>query len=220
MRMNPYFDPESWGTIPVEFVIEDGVLVSCKTMASEIVVPDGVTAIGDRAFEGCLRPVSIRLPDSVMSLGEYPFNWCRNLSEFHIPDRLVEGMSLMSAMWLFDETYMNHPNNANHFIRHVLAGTGDFSPGWRKICMDALYNPFFRSTWITNSILEDQPQWLERILEMNPNLPASELEYGIRLSVEHHKPAMTAMLLNFKHNQPRQDAFLGALDDLNPGADS
>ena len=33
--------------------IENGVVIDCNTDATDVVIPEGVTSIGDRAFEHC-----------------------------------------------------------------------------------------------------------------------------------------------------------------------
>ena len=38
-----------------DFIIEDGVLVRYVGEESDVVIPEGVTAIGDGAFVGCER---------------------------------------------------------------------------------------------------------------------------------------------------------------------
>ena len=38
-----------------DFIIEDGVLIEYVGDESEVVIPDGVTAIGDGVFVGCER---------------------------------------------------------------------------------------------------------------------------------------------------------------------
>ena len=53
---------------------------------SELVIPDGVTSIGKRAFFGCKSLTSVTVPTSVKSIGEYAFNECTELKEVHISD--------------------------------------------------------------------------------------------------------------------------------------
>ena len=52
---------------------------------TEIIIPDGVTSIGDYAFDYCINLTSIILPDSITSVGRQAFENCRNLSSIIIP---------------------------------------------------------------------------------------------------------------------------------------
>ena len=61
------------------------VFNGCAALAS-ITIPDGVTNIGDYAFEGCSSLVSITIPDSVTKIGIYAFNGCAALASITIPD--------------------------------------------------------------------------------------------------------------------------------------
>ena len=51
-----------------------------------VIIPDGVTSIGDRAFEDCNSLMSIVIPDSVTSIGDYAFYGCSSLTSIVIPD--------------------------------------------------------------------------------------------------------------------------------------
>ena len=55
----------------------------------EIIIPDSVTSISDRAFSGCSSLTSITIPDSVTSIGDYAFYCCRNLTNITIPDSVT-----------------------------------------------------------------------------------------------------------------------------------
>ena len=50
------------------------------------IIPDGVTSIGDWAFNGCSDLADIVIPDSVTSIGDYAFGECSSLSSVVIPD--------------------------------------------------------------------------------------------------------------------------------------
>ena len=58
-------------------------------LVTELIIPDGVTSIGDYAFEGCTSLTSIMIPDSVTSIGDYAFEGCTSLTSIVIPDSVT-----------------------------------------------------------------------------------------------------------------------------------
>lgn len=76
-------------------VISDGVtrignyaFDGCEGLTS-INIPDSVTTIGDGAFENCSNLTSITIPNSVTSIGENAFSDCINLDNISIPDNVT-----------------------------------------------------------------------------------------------------------------------------------
>ncbi|MDE6312427.1 MAG: leucine-rich repeat protein [Lachnospiraceae bacterium] len=67
-----------------DFQIEDGVLVKYRGAGGDVVVPDGVTSIGDFAFDGCSSLSSIEIPGSVTEIGNYAFGGCSSLSSINV----------------------------------------------------------------------------------------------------------------------------------------
>lgn len=69
--------------------IEDGVLVSCQDVRSDITIPDSVTSIGHSAFRCCIGLKSITIPDSVTSINWYAFSDCISLTNVTIPNSVT-----------------------------------------------------------------------------------------------------------------------------------
>ena len=64
-------------------LIEDRAFSGCSQI-TDLTIPSGVKRIGDRAFEGCYDLQTIRLPDSLAELGSDPFHFCSNLKQIEI----------------------------------------------------------------------------------------------------------------------------------------
>lgn len=53
---------------------------------TDLVIPEGVTSIGDYVFAGCSSMTSITIPSSVTSIGKDVFDGCTNLKSVYISD--------------------------------------------------------------------------------------------------------------------------------------
>ena len=83
------------------YSIKDGVRIICDEAfdncwylsrlvipdsVAGIVIPDGVTSIGERAFGGCIFVTRFDIPNSVTSIGNHAFEDCYSLPGIVIPD--------------------------------------------------------------------------------------------------------------------------------------
>lgn len=58
--------------------------------SENIIIPDCVTSIGDKAFYSCKNLVSVDIPDSVTEIELKAFEFCYDLTEINIPKNITE----------------------------------------------------------------------------------------------------------------------------------
>ncbi|MCM1224848.1 MAG: leucine-rich repeat domain-containing protein [Lachnospiraceae bacterium] len=73
-----------------DFVIENGVLTKYNGSGGDVVIPDGVTKIGEFAFSACSSLTSVIIPNSVTEIGYDAFYGCSSLTNVIIPDSVTE----------------------------------------------------------------------------------------------------------------------------------
>jgi len=57
-----------------------------RSLINRVEISDGVTTIGNWAFDKCSSLTSVTIPDSVTSIGDYAFRKCSSLTSVTIPD--------------------------------------------------------------------------------------------------------------------------------------
>lgn len=68
------------------FDIIDGVLTKFKGYNDRVIIPQGVIAIGEKAFYHSTHLLSVTIPKGVLNIGKFAFAQCTNLSEIIIPE--------------------------------------------------------------------------------------------------------------------------------------
>lgn len=66
--------------------IANGILTKCDPNVTNVVIPDGVTAIDKFAFCGCESLKSIVLPNSITDIRYHAFAYCESLETITIPN--------------------------------------------------------------------------------------------------------------------------------------
>ncbi len=77
------------GAAETDFEIEDGLLTAYTGSGGEVVIPDGVTAIGDGVFEGRRDIQNVTIPGTVTSIGDDAFADCGGLTSIRVPGRVT-----------------------------------------------------------------------------------------------------------------------------------
>ena len=65
---------------------ENGVLVKYHGSGGDVVIPEGVTSIGEEAFDNCNSLTGIIIPKGVTSIGDRAFRLCTRLNGVTLPD--------------------------------------------------------------------------------------------------------------------------------------
>lgn len=181
-----------------DFLIENGKLIKYIGPGGDVVVPEGVRSIGDRAFSSSLLLTSIRIPDCVTEIGKGVFQGCSSLRGIHIPGHLLEGMTTLGAMSIFTEEFMNYPSTEAGFIQEILSGTDDYSEGFRDLLIRELRTPFGAQRWVHISIRDNRPDWVQKILDLNEDCPPLKLDDYIEEAAELGRAEIVTRLLNYQ----------------------
>ncbi len=96
----------------MHFTIKDSKLISYhgrQEHETEVIIPEGVTVIGDGAFQRCAWLTAITLPEGIVSIEGMAFWNCR-MAEIHLPESLTSLGS--DAFWNCDRLgYLTIPKN-------------------------------------------------------------------------------------------------------------
>lgn len=74
---------------PKEFKIRNNILVKYLGKDTNVIIPDGVTSIGNEAFEHCTSLTNVIIPDGVISIRRYAFRGCVSLKNITIPNSVT-----------------------------------------------------------------------------------------------------------------------------------
>lgn len=88
-----------------EYHIREGTICICFSAFENcagltgVVIPEGITEIGDFAFRDCTGLTSIRIPDSVTAIGVSAFYGC------NLPESVKKELAVKFGSFIFDEYY-------------------------------------------------------------------------------------------------------------------
>lgn len=111
-----------------DFVIENGILTKYTGNGGDVVIPDGVTEIGRRAFYECSKLTSVSIPDSVTSIGYSAFAECTSLTSVTIP-KSVKSIEEDAFGYCTSLTSITIPNNTIYIGTGIFGGAFDGCEG-------------------------------------------------------------------------------------------
>jgi len=78
------------GVLEPLWIEEASTFIFQKADATSLVIKEGITEIGDKAFADCFNLQSVVIPNSVIKIGDSAFEFCKNITEIDIPDQVTE----------------------------------------------------------------------------------------------------------------------------------
>ena len=78
-----------WGFIKNPIAHNAMLLLNGEKLGDHLVIPEGVTKIGDYAFCGCKDITSVKIPNSVTTIGNEAFSGCENITTIEMPNSVT-----------------------------------------------------------------------------------------------------------------------------------
>ncbi len=73
------------------FVVINSIIIASNknTCTGDLIIPEGVTTIGNNVFSYCENLTSVSIPEGVTTIGNDVFSYCENLTSVSIPEGVI-----------------------------------------------------------------------------------------------------------------------------------
>ena len=108
----------------------------------DLIIPDGVTTIGNYAFSGCNDLISVKIPNSVTTKGESAFLQCNGLTKVEISDlaswcKINFSGTTSNPLWYAEHLYLNGVEIKDLVIPDGITSINDYAfsgcSGWTSV---------------------------------------------------------------------------------------
>ena len=115
--------------LPVTSIFENAFQ---GTYITSVIIPDGVTSIGENAFSDCTSLTSVTIGNGVISIGEDAFRECTSLTSVYITDianwcGIAFGCEFANPVYYAENLYLNGELVTELVIPDSVASIGDFA---------------------------------------------------------------------------------------------
>lgn len=120
-------------------IISDGTFKNCTGLTGELIIPDGITSIGNSAFAGFNKITSVVIPNSVTTIGDNAFSYNTKLTNVNIPNSVTylsgfDGCSSITSISIPDsvkaignEAFQGCNNLTNLIIPESVTSIGSYA---------------------------------------------------------------------------------------------
>ncbi len=161
-----------------DFVIENGVLKKYVGPGGDVVVPEGVTEIGNRAFEDRSDLTSIVLPESLTNIGEGAFISCHSLTGIALPETLT-GIGDSAFFGCFRLTSVTIPVGVTKVGNRAFWGCDHLTSFVSPIRLDGAQLP--ASSTFVLIVTRDTPKYLAYASRRDTDLLTDSAKEGVWL---------------------------------------
>ena len=142
--------------------IGDCAFESCEAL-TDVTIADSVTSIGKNAFACCGGLTSVAIPSSVTSIGEYAFQYCSSLKTVAIPDGItsIKKGTFYNCTGLTDVTIGKN-------VENIESGAFEYCKGLTSVTIPSSVssitgNPFSECKKLTSiTVADDNPSYMSK----------------------------------------------------------